>query len=162
MKLATQMVSLAFFAVLLGSCSAYSVNPCPSLRDPYCNKPEVCAAVGYFTRKAKCVSAPPPNPACICPAVFDPVCCRLREHRPRSTINLTKGNSCQCGCLGGKELFKGSCENPPTKAVPCTKELNPTCCYLRQFDVTFVASNPCLCTKARFGKIVSGSICKLH
>ncbi|XP_028161243.1 leech-derived tryptase inhibitor C-like [Ostrinia furnacalis] len=38
--------------------------------------------------------------ACICPAVFDPVC---------ATNGQTYSNSCQLGCAGAKLKHKGAC-----------------------------------------------------
>eukprot|EP00171_Calliarthron_tuberculosum_P005405 IDg5405t1 len=161
MKLASSKVILTFLAALL-ALSAASIllpNPCPSLRTPFCKKPKVCGATYTFKRKAICVRNPPP-PACICPKNLDPVCCR-DTRIPLYSITLTQANSCLCRCFKGRALFKGKCENPPRKPVPCTKELNPTCCYISRFDLTFVAGNPCGCTKARGGLIVSKKICKL-
>lgn len=165
-------MALRFFSVLflLGVTSAYVANPCGFNRAEGNFRPagcpnaarNYCAATVPFSGKRSrfCTPTPPGRAGCICPAVFLPVCCRVRRNK-FITQTFTSGNACGCGCFNNSEvLFEGECSRPPGKPLPCTLEFNPTCCYVKKFDLTFTAGNPCECTSPAGGVIVPKSLCK--
>lgn len=170
-RLSKMMALRLFFALFLaGLTSAYIANPCgfnsdDSFRPAGCpgGKKNSCAAtIPYYGKRYRfCASPPPPNPACICPALFKPVCCTVKKNKYISQT-FTASNSCSCSCFkGSRVLFEGKCTSVPRKNVICTLEFNPTCCYLKKFDLTFTTSNPCGCTSSAGGVIVSKRLCKI-
>ncbi len=135
------------FALVICFASASKPNPCGFQLNGesafQCKSSTACAATFGSFRKAFCARLPP-NPSCICPKIFKPVCCRVL--RPTlDTMIVTEPNSCSCGCRGGVVLFKGKCSAPPSVPARCPRTMLPTCCYIRKFDLTVTASNPCIC-----------------
>lgn len=78
-----------------------------------------------------------PPRGCVCRAAFNPVCCNVKGKE------MTKGNSCECGCAGGTFVSEGACKVPG--ACICPRNLDPTCCKRKKDGVLFRAGNPCTC-----------------
>ncbi len=161
-----KMISIAksftvAFALVICIVSAKKPNPCGFQLDGNiafkCKEGTTCATTLWFLRKPFCAKQPL-NPACICPAIFKPVCCRV-PLRYWGTITVTESNSCTCGCSNGKVLFEGKCNRPPSKLAPCPRIFRPTCCYIRKFDLTVTASNKCICESVFGGVSAKQSIC---
>lgn len=75
---------------------------------------------------------------CFCPAVFIPVCCNVNGK------DVTKGNSCECGCAGGKVVSEGICKNPDSCKF-CPGIVDTACCKRKKDGLLFEASNKCTC-----------------
>lgn len=154
------LVFLSFFLIET-SASLVQPNPCAF---GYDGNPSRCArdqdCVVENTRDKRVFSCRARlSQSCFCPLIFEPVCCRVSERE--SSITRTVENSCSCGCLkNGYVLFDSSCSEPPMKPVLCDKAFARTCCYLGKFDLTFMASNPCTCSKASDGITVDKSVCE--
>ncbi len=152
-------------SLCLGAPPLKAPNPCgfnsQGQQALTCKSSKKCAALTFgFYRKPLCIK--PPTSDHVCPLFFDPVCCRIPVAdypKVKITITQTESNSCFCSIVKGETLFKGSCNQPPKKLVPSTKELNPTCCYVAEFDLTFTAANHCICTKQSGGVKVSDKLC---
>ncbi len=158
----TYLLVLAITATI---CSAIlKPNPCGFKLNgdlaKKCPAQKFCAATVIGNPRQAFCSKLPVNPSCVCIALFDPVCCAVNLGG-FATITRTAGNSCECGCLRGRELFKGECHKPPRSKIFCNKALFPTCCYAPKFDLTYTAGNVCECTKQAFGVVVDRKLCGL-
>ena len=157
------LLLLTVACFIVAQATAARPNPCAVGGDDksvHCTSDKVCAATSSPGRRSFQCTTLPPGPGCVCPKIYSPVCCRIRQGS--RTITITRGNSCTCGCLKGQVLFGGMCRRPPTALVPCTRELDRTCCYVPKFDLTFISNNRCLCTRAARGIIVSDGLCKIR
>lgn len=166
------MISLTkvfpIMSVLLGCIvNAKIANPCgltfsdtPVLK---CENGANCASTLWYPRKAFCAKLPL-NPACICRTVEKPVCCQVILGS-KSSITMTQGNSCLCNCRGGKVLFENKCSRPPSMPKLCPLDTDgffPTCCYIRKFDLTVLASNSCICERNYGGITTKLSFCGIE
>ena len=156
-------VFIVAFALVICLTSAINPNPCAFQLGGEsvipCAKRTPCAATFGRKRRAFCAWLPP-GPGCICPKILKPVCCRIPLGM-KATFTLTKDNSCICECFKGRVLFDGECDKPPSKPAACPRTFIPTCCYIRIFDLTITAANPCICEKRFGGVFAKPSICRI-
>lgn len=80
---------------------------CCKTKSGLVTKPNPCTCTclpgARIVSKGKCLKILPlPRPDCICPAVYDPVCCKS----PFGGV-WKASNSCECGCQGGRVVAYG-------------------------------------------------------
>lgn len=161
---------LVFALSLVSFSFAYIPNPCGfsrgvNFRPAGCltEAKSFCASTVpfYGKRYRYCMALRNPSPPRICTAQFKPVCCTVKQNRYISQT-FTSSNACSCDAYNNSRvLFDGECTRPPTRSAVCGKNLNPTCCYIDKFDLTYTAANRCICKKAAGGVILQKSFCKL-